>query len=306
MNLSIIIVNYNTKELLTKCLMSLFRWCEEELKNGEYEIIVVDNGSSDGSVTETQNSQFPIKIIKNETNLGFAKANNVGVKAAQGQNILLLNSDTEVNSLAIQKTLKFLEESKGDIKGNYRSENRRETEKSSEVGEMGVVTCRVSLNNGKIDPACHRGFPTPWNAFCYFLKLEKLFPKFKFFSGYHQYYKDLSSIHEIDAISGAFFMVRREVIDVVGLLDEDYFMYGEDLDWCYRIKAAGYRIIYNPSYSIVHHKKKSGRDTGNVELQKKTQRHFWQTMRIFYEKHYVKKYPRIVNATVLFLLKMLG
>jgi hypothetical protein len=290
MNLSIIIVNYNTKELLFKCLQSITRWCEEEFTTQKYEVIVVDNGSTDGSVDEIQNS---VKIIKNETNLGFAKANNIGIKAAQGQNILLLNSDTEVNSLAIQKTLNFLEEFKGDFKGKIK-------------GEIGVATCKILLTNGKIDPSCHRGFPTPWNAFCYFLKLEKCFAKFKLFSGYHQYYKDLSSIHEVDAISGAFFMIRRDVIDVVGLLDEDYFMYGEDLDWCYRIKAAGYRIMYNPSYSIVHHKKKSGRQSQDSALQKRTQRYFWQTMRIFYEKHYLKKYPQALNFIVLKVLKLLS
>jgi hypothetical protein len=247
-----------------------------------------------------------LKIIENESNLGFAKANNIGIKAAQGKNILLLNSDTEINSLAIQKTLKFLEESRGDVRGNYSDENTGETEKSSEVGGIGVVTCKVLLNNGKIDPSCHRGFPTPWNAFCYFAKLEKLFPKLKLFSGYHQYYKDLSSIHEVDAISGAFFMIRRNVTHDVGVFDEDYFMYGEDLDWCFRIKAAGYRIMYNPSYSIIHHKKKSGRASGDIELKKKTQRYFWQTMRIFYEKHYLKKYPRIINLIAIKTLKMLS
>lgn len=294
MNLSIIIVNYNTKELLAKCLRSLFHWCEEELKTQEYEVIVVDNGSSDGSVEYLEkfcsDRAVPCHYIKNNQNLGFAKANNIGIKAAGGENILLLNSDTEINSLAIQKTLKYLTE-----QGNLGNE-----------GDLGVATCKILLSDGRIDPSCHRGFPTPWNAFCYFLKLEKLFPKLKFFSGYHQYYKDLSSVHEVDAISGAFFMIRREVIENVGLLDEDYFMYGEDLDWCYRIKTAGYRIMYNPSYSIIHHKKKSGREAGNIELKKRTQGYFWKTMRIFYEKHYVEKYPRMVNFFVLRLLKMLS
>ncbi len=287
MNLSIIIVNYNTKDLLVKCLASLFMWCADEIKNREYELIVVDNDSHDESVEEIQkdmSSMEFIKVIKNHENLGFAKANNIGIKYATGDNILLLNSDTEIQSLAIQKTLQYL----------------KETEK------VGVVSCRINLGNRKIDPSCHRGFPTPWNAFCYFLKLETFFPKLKIFSGYHQYYKDLSSIHEVDAISGAFFMVRREVIDKVGMLDEDYFMYGEDLDWCYRIKAAGYRIMYNPSYSIIHHKKKSGREAGSVELKEKTQRYFWQTMKTFYEKHYLVKYPRAINFVVVKLLNLLS
>ena len=167
MNLSIIIVSYNTKELLSRCLQSLFRWCEDEFKNGAYEVIVVDNGSSDGSLTEIQNSKLKIqnflKIIKNETNLGFAKANNIGIKAAQGKTILLLNSDTEIKDLAIQKTLGYLEN-----QGN--GGNR---------GNLGVVSCRINLTNGILDPSCHRGFPTPWNAFCYFLEIGKIISEIK-------------------------------------------------------------------------------------------------------------------------------
>ncbi len=288
--LSIIIVNYNTRELLEKCLGSLFKYCSQELENQEYEIIVVDNGSD-----KIQNSKFKIqnygKFIQNKDNLGFARANNQGIKIAGGDYVLLLNSDTEVKEGTIQGMLRFIGD--GGVKGNLGK-------------NMGVVTCRILLENGKMDPACHRGFPTPWNAFCYFTGLEKLFPKIKLFSGYHQYYKDLKLIHEVDAISGAFFMIRRNVIHRVGLLDEDYFMYGEDLDWCYRVKQSGFSIWYNPQFEIIHYKKQSGREAQSSTLQKQTQKYFWLTMRIFYEKHYLKKYPGIINFTVLNLLKLFG
>lgn len=297
MNLSIIIVNYNTRKLLENCLNSLFLYCKKELTSGEYEIIVVDNSSKDGSVEYLRELCFNdtyhqyISLIANINNSGFAKANNIGIKEAKGDLILLLNSDTEVKNGAIQGMVEFMSDPP--------------TLKS--FGEAkGVATCKILLGNGKIDPACHRGFPTLWNAFCYFTRFEKLFTKFKIFSGYHQYYKNLDSVHEVDAISGAFFMVSRKVIDDVGLLDEDYFMYGEDLDWCYRIKQAGYKIWYNPNFQIIHYKKQSGRDSGDSEVKKSTQKYFWQTMKIFYEKHYVKKYPKIVNWFVEKIIGNLG
>lgn len=283
MNLSIIVVNYNTKELLKKCLDSLFRYCDREIDAGEYEIIIVDNGSSDNNF-DVSIHRNKARIIKNEENLGFAKANNLGMRKAKGKYILLLNSDTVVDGATIQKMLEFAESKKN----------------------LGAATCRVELGNGMLDPACHRGFPTPWNAFCYFLGLEKLFPKINFFSGYHQYFKDLNSVHEVDAISGAFFLIPWQVVEKAGMLDEDYFMYGEDLDWCFRIREMGYSIWFNPKASITHFKKRSGRAATDAVLKRQTQRYFWETMRIFYEKHYMEKYPRLVSSFVLQILKLLS
>jgi GT2 family glycosyltransferase len=289
MNLSIIIVSYNTKKLLENCLNSLFSHCKKELESGEYEIIVVDNGSSDGSIDMVQSSKFKVQssinLIQNKTNLGFSKANNIGIKQAKGNLILLLNSDTEVKQGSIQGMVSFM---------------------NNLPAEKGAATCKILLENGKMDPACHRGFPTPWNAFCYFAKLETILPEFKFFSGYHQYFKNLKTIHEVDAISGAFFMTSKKVIEKVGMLDEDYFMYGEDIDWCYRIKQAGFSIWYNPDFQITHFKKKSGRDSGSSQIKKTTQKHFWKTMQIFYEKHYLQKYPKIINLVVLKFLKFIS
>jgi len=188
-------------------LKSLYQFFGKEIEREEYEIIVVDNGSNDGSIEyirrgrppgrpaigNGQTGRFVPTIIENKQNLGFAKANNIGIYAAHGDLILLLNSDTEVKQGAIQGMVKFFEEREG---------NRGD---GGEKWNMGAATCRILLPDGKIDPACHRGFPTPWNAFCYFAKLEKIFPKIKLFSGYHQTYKNLKTIHEVDAISGAFF-----------------------------------------------------------------------------------------------------
>jgi GT2 family glycosyltransferase len=178
--------------------------------------------------------------------------------------------------------------------------------------KLGAATCRIELPSGKIDPACHRGFPTPWNALAYIFGLEKLFPKLKIFGGYHQGWKNYSSPHEVDVISGAFFMIPRKVIDKVGLLDESFFMYGEDIDWCFRIKQAGFEIWYNREVKILHYKKQSGRDKKDEGrrtkdegiIKRQAEYHFAHTMEQFYRKHYVDKYPRLVNWVVLLAINI--
>ena len=286
-SLSIIIVNFNTGKFLEKCLQSVV---SSQFTLHSLEVIVVDNASSDGS--EQAASKFSgVSLIKNNQNLGFAAANNIGLKKAAGKYILLLNPDTLVEKDTFLKMIKFME-------ANL---------------DVGVVTCKVLLPNGEIDWASHRGFPTPWNSLAYFLRLAKIFPKLKLFSGYHQTYKDLSKIHQIDSPSGAFYLTRREVIAKVGLLDEDYFMYGEDLDWSYRIKKAGYKIAYNPEAKIIHYKGiASGIKDHSVKLSKadlesrvRAVESFYDTMKIFYQKHYQKKYPKFVKILVFFALNLL-
>lgn len=279
--LSIIIVSYNTKELTLKCLRSL---TSLKLKT---EIIVVDNGSIDGTVEELKNLKIEkqknnLIIIENKKNLGFSKANNVGIKTSSGKYILLLNSDTVVFPETLASMIQFMEINP----------------------KIGVATCRVELGDGALDPACHRGFPTPWASLTYFLSLEKLFPKSKLFGQYHLGFAMSDTPHEIDSCSGAFYLVRREVIDQVGLLDEDYFMYGEDLDWSYRIKKAGWKIMYNPLVKITHFKKQSGRENEDQELKKETQRHFYETMKLFYKKHYLNQYPKIVFVLIMLTIEV--
>ncbi len=274
--LSIIILSYNTKELLLRCLQSV----DTAVKGlDNIEIIVVDNGSTDGTVGEIQNDNSRLKVIRNEENLGFAKANNLGIKESSGKYILLLNSDTLLEKETIQKMIKFMEENP----------------------QIGVATCRVEFPDGSLDPACHRGFPTPWASLSYFLGLEKLFPESRLFGQYHLGYLPINKPHEIDSPSGAFYFLRREVLEKVGFLDEDYFMYGEDLDWSYRIKQAGFKIFYYPDAKITHFKKQSGRVSEDNKIRKETEQHFYETMKIFYKKHYLKKYPFLLN-----LLMFLG
>jgi hypothetical protein len=238
----------------------------------------VDNASTDGS-RELVKRNFPqIKLIANDRNLGFAAANNRGLRQTRGEYLLLLNSDTQVEPDTLKIMVDFMEANQG----------------------FGAATCRVVLPDGRLDPASHRGMPTPWAALTYFTKLEKLFPKSRLFGQYHQGWKNLKATHEVDVISGAFFLVRRQVIEKVGMFDEGYFMYGEDVDWCMRIRKADYKIAFVSSTKINHVKGQSGRakearDIRDQNESKKLSNHyFWETMKLFYQKHYRKRYPRLL------------
>lgn len=272
-DISVIILNFNTLALTKLCIERLLT---SKLGNFLMEVIVCDNASTDGTDAMVQKEFSNVVFIQNGGNIGFAAGNNPGIKKATGRYVLLLNSDTEVNENTIATMIDFMDAHP----------------------KAGASTCKLLLTDGSIDPACHRGMPTPWNAFTYYTKLEKMFPKVKAFSGYHQLYKDLSTVHEVDLISGAFFLVRREVIKTVGLLDEAYFMYGEDIDWAYRIKEAGWQIWYNPKVTILHKKKQSGRSHTSRERRVQTQTLFIRYNKLFYTKHYEKKYPKMVTWLV--------
>ncbi len=287
-DLSVVILNYNTIELTRTCLATVFA-----SKLGKYtmEVLVCDNGSADGSV-EMIKREFPkAQLIENKKNLGFAAGNNPGIKQSRGRYVLLLNTDTEVPKETFATMLAFMDDHL----------------------DVGASTCKVLLPNGSIDPACHRGFPTPWASITYMLKLEKLFPKSKLFGQYHQGYKDLSTIHEVDCIVGAFFLIRKSVIARIGPMDEDYFMYGEDIDWAYKIRKEGWPIVYNPTCTILHKKKQSGRANPLQKRRVTTEIYFHTYNWLFYKKHYAQKYGVVLNvivnvfyATRIFMLKRVG
>lgn len=287
-DVSIIILSYNTKDLLRTCLTTVFASLL-----GEYrmEVIVCDNASNDESLLMVK-KEFPAVIsIQNGKNLGFAAGNNPGIALSKGRYVLLLNSDTEVYKDTFATMISYMDKNE----------------------DVGVSTCKIVLPTGQIDMACHRGFPTPWASITYLLKLETLFPTSRLFGQYHQGYKGFSTIHEVDCIVGAFFMVRRTVIKKVGLLDEDYFMYGEDIDWCYRIKKAGWKIMYNPQTSILHRKKQSGRANTLNERRTTTEIYFHRYNWMFYTKHYKALYPWWLTMMVndfytlrIYLLERLG
>ena len=288
-NLSIIIVNYNVKELLRQCLQSL----QLTINNQQLtiEIFVVDNASSDGSV-EMVREEFPeVRVTASKENLGFAKANNLAIKEASGRYLLFLNPDTTVPSGTLPEMIKFMDENP----------------------KVGVATCFVELASGGMDLDCHRGFPTPWASFCHFSGLAKLFPRSKIFGAYHQTWKDLSKTHEIDSCVGAFMMVRRGAMEEVGVWDEDFFFYGEDLDWCYRFREHGWKVVFYPHVKIIHHKgassgmKKSSQEvtTASRDSKRRARKASTEAMRIFYEKHYRQKYPAVLNWLVLGGIKLM-
>jgi GT2 family glycosyltransferase len=281
MKLSIIIVSYNTKEITKNCLSYLQKnFKKYPLEN---EIIVVDNNSTDGSLAmlESEKRKFNnLRIISLNKNLGYGKANNIGIKEAKGDFILLLNSDVYV------KDLDFL-----DLINLFGAFNN-----------LGALTVKVKLNNNLIDPASHRGLPTLWRSFNYFLNLEKLTQRIfllnRLFGGYHLTYYNLEKIHPVEVISGAFFFTRRDILVKVGGFDEDYFLYGEDVDLCYKIKEMRYDILYYPLWEVIHIKSVSGLKNKDFLKKLNSTFHFFNAMKIFYQKHYQSKYPFFTNWLV--------
>lgn len=281
MDVSIVIVSYNTKEFLNRCLKSIYK---SDFKKINYEVVVIDNASSDGTVQFIKKNFPKLKLIENKDNFGFSKACNQGVRDSSGIYLLFLNPDTEVDKDTIPYMISFMEKNK----------------------DAGASTCFVKLPSGKLDDGAHRGFPTPWNSFCYFSGLTKLFPQNKLFSGYTLSYLDLTKTHEIDSAVGAFMMVRRIAGDDTRWWDEDYFFYGEDIDFCYKLREKGWRIYFVPKVSVLHHKgvsggiKKHSKHISTADYQTKiiaTNARF-NAMRIFYKKHYGNKYPKPLTLLV--------
>jgi len=286
-DLSIIILNYNVKDLLLKCLESVFK---SKSTSDKWQIIVVDNASGDGSVEAVKvRYDQAIELIENKDNLGFSAGNNVGVKKVKAPVVLFLNPDTEIVGDVIQKSLDYL-------LGNP---------------DIGALTCRVELPNGKLDYSCHRGFPTPWNAFCYFSGLAKLFPHSPLFAGYTVSYLDITTIHEIDCLTGAYLLVRKIAGDAITWWDKEYFWNGEDIEFCYNLKAKGWKIYFYPEAKIIHYKgSSSGLKSTAFKGIEKSQRlkatsYGISAMRIFYLKHYYKKYPPILRDLILAGIKSL-
>lgn len=266
--LSIIILTFNVERVIKACLNSVF----SSLKK-DWEVIVIDNNSTDKTVEMLKKFQHDsLKIIENKENSGFAGGNNIAVQQAQGKYILFLNPDTIVEQNTISYCVNYLHDHP----------------------DVGAATVKIVLGNGKLDYSCHRGFPTPWNSFCFFSGLTKIFPKVKSFSGYTLGYKNLNEIHEVDAINGAFFMIKKELGDKLNWFDTDFFWNGEDMDFCYRIKEEGYKIMYLPDKKIVHFKGSSG---GHKKGSKTFYARF-EVMKLFYDKHYRNKYPEFIRWLV--------
>ncbi|OGK35875.1 hypothetical protein A3A93_02195 [Candidatus Roizmanbacteria bacterium RIFCSPLOWO2_01_FULL_38_12] len=290
--LSIIVLSYNTRDITKSCLQSAFKTLKKT-PSLESEIIVVDNASSDGSqdiladFKKTVNtSHINVQIIFNSKNSGFTRGNNQAARLAKGENLLFLNSDVIIDSINWQELLDHLDSD----------------------GSIAALTVKVILENKSIDPASHRGFPTIWNSFCYYSKLEALTKSIpainEIFGGYHLTYHDLTKTHEIDSPSGAFYLVKKKLFEEVSGFDEDFFMYGEDLDLSFRLKEKGYKIVYYPKYSVLHLKYQSGLGTQDKKTHEMTKRYFYDAMKIFYKKHYAPKHAWITNQLIYNLIKL--
>ncbi len=290
--LSVIILSYNTKDITRECIETLYRSLNS-YPSLESEIILIDNASVDGSQdmikelkSTLQSKNVDYSYIFNQHNEGFPKGNNAGIVNANGEYVLFLNSDVIVGDINWPELLSYLD-------------------KHTDVS---ALTVKVQLPKGGIDPASHRGFPTVWNSFCYYSKLEAItrhIPVLNtWFGGYHMTEKNLSEIHEVDAISGAFFLARKEVVDELGGFDETFFMYGEDIDLAFRMKEKGNKVLYYPKYHVTHLKYQSGLKKGKKNTEDKTRKYFYDAMRIFYRKHYEGKNPWIVSQMVYFFINV--
>jgi O-antigen biosynthesis protein len=259
-NVSVIIVNYNVRDLVLNSVASL----RVALDGIASEIIVVDNGSSDGAI-EALNERFPdVVTIPLEKNLGFGKANNVGIERAQGRYMLLLNPDTIVEEKTVREMIDFMEAHP----------------------TCGISGCRVILPDGTFDPAAKRGFPSPWSSFCKVFGLSKLFPKSQLFGGYNMTHLDEHRTSRVEAICGCFMFCRADVLRELGGFDTDFFMYGEDLDLCYRATKLGWDIFYHPDTTIIHVKGESTRRSSLDALAV-----FYEAMEIFARKHFRSNLP---------------
>lgn len=264
MKLSVVIVNYNVSCFLEQALNSVYK----ALRNVEGEVFVVDNNSADNSLKMLA-AKFPqVQVIANKENVGFARANNQAIRLSRGEYVLLLNPDTVVEEDTFEKCIRFMDE-------------------TPDAGGLGV---KMLNGKGEFLPESKRGIPLPSVAFYKLFGLSKLFPRSRKFGAYHLSYLSDDEIHSVEVLAGAFMMMRRSVLDQVGLLDEDYFMYGEDIDLSYRILKGGYKNYYFPETRIIHYKGESTK-TGSLNYVHV----FYKAMQIFARKHFSQQNARFFN-----------
>lgn len=257
--ISIVIVNYNVKHFLEQCLMAIRRAAH----NIPIEIIVIDNASVDGSVAMIKKKFPDVLLIENHKNLGFAKANNQGLKIAKGRYILILNPDTLIQEDTLLVLKKFLDENQN----------------ASAVG------CKLINPDGSFQISSRRSIPTPWVAFTKVSGLSRIFPKSRIFGKYNLTYLSPDLEAEVDVLSGSLMMLRKEILQKIGYFDEDYFMYGEDIDLCYRIKKSDGKIYYTPRTKAIHYKGESAKKSEFSYIT-----NFYSSMLIFINKHFKTHY----------------
>ncbi|MBQ7985580.1 MAG: glycosyltransferase [Bacteroidales bacterium] len=267
MKLSIVIVNYNVEHFLEHCLLSV----RKALQGIDAEVFVVDNNSVDGSVPMLKSKFKDVKLIENKENVGFAKANNQAIRMAQGEYVLLLNPDTVVEEDTFLKCIEFMDA-------------------HPSAGGLGV---KMIDGQGKILRESKRGFPTPWVCFCKMSGLTSLLPKSRMYCGYYMGHLPYDQTNEVDILAGAFMLMRKQALDKVGLLDESFFMYGEDIDLSYRITQGGYKNYYFADTSIIHYK---GESTKKGSLNYVYT--FYNAMDIFASKHLSEKQSKMFSLLI--------
>jgi len=251
-DLSVVIVSWNDKPHLEICLDSL----TQDTVGLNLEIIVVDNASSDGSADLVRTRYPVVKLIQNQENLGFARGNNVGIQASFGRYVCLLNSDTKLLDGCLGRVMAFMEEN----------------------SDIGIAGPKILNADGTHQSSCRR-FPTLWNNFCSAVGLATAFPEIKGFSGEHMFYFHGDQIVDVDVLVGCFWLVRREALNQFGLLDEDFFMYAEDVDWCMRCWLSGWRVVFFPGAQAIHYRGGSSvkQDPVWVALtQQQSILHYWE------------------------------
>ena len=281
-DLGIIIVSWNVSNLLEKCLTSIF----DNIFSFRLHVIVVDNASSDDSACMV-GEKFPdVELIQSDTNIGYSAANNLGLKALgfdehsqeKTRYVLLLNPDTELPTNTLQGMFEYLESRPW----------------------VGAAGPKLILPNGKLDLACRRSFPSPSVSFWHFTGLAKIFPKSELFGRYNMTFVDPDLDIEVDSVVGAFMLIRSETVSSAGLLDERFFMYGEDLDWAFRIREDGWQIRYNPAV-VVHHVKRA-----SSKQSRRARQEFYRAMLLFYQKHYQQETSIWLHYLILLAILLKG
>jgi GT2 family glycosyltransferase len=281
-DLGIVIVNWNTRDLLRDCLASL----EASDPTVAIVTVVVDNASTDGSVAMVR-AEFPrVRVIENAENTGFAAANNSGLRSLGFDSAaeqppryaLLLNPDTVVPADGLRTLITLMDERP----------------------RVGIVGPRLIMRDGKLDLACRRSFPTPAISLWRMTGLSRLFPKSRLFGRYNMTFLPEDQEAEVDSVVGAFMLVRADAIATVGLLDETFWMYGEDLDWAFRVKQAGWSVLYAPRVTVLHVKRAASRNNPRAQVE------FNRAMLLFYRKHYRAKTPFWMHALILMGLTIRG
>jgi GT2 family glycosyltransferase len=265
LDLSICIVSLDTREFLRDCLCSI----RDHVHSVRYEIIVVDNKSTDDTVEMLHNDFPDVRLISNDRNTGFSKPNNQALSISRGRYALLLNPDTIVPPGAIESLIKF----------------------ADAYPKVGICGPKILNRDGTIQLQCRRSFATPWDLFCYFSQLSRLFPKSPLFARYLVTYEDENKTHQVDAVSGACMLIRRSMIDQIGMLDEQFFAYQEDTDLCFRAHQAGWETYYYPRAQITHFASLGGSRVDPIRSIIEWHSSYWK----YYRKNLASRYFFLFN-----------